>query len=176
VTARSVAALRRALAPTALLSGGLGVLGAVGVLWLVLSGPLHLALIVFMTGSMTPTAPTGSLAVSQTVAAGELRAGDIVTVPREGGEKVVTHRIVEIEHLPGGDARLLLQGDGNATPDALPDVVASAPRVVAVVPGAGTLVTSLREPQNLMILTLIAALVVGRAFWPSDDRGRPTWT
>ncbi len=71
--------------------------------------------LIFLSGSMSPAIPAGSLGLARTTDADDLEVGDIVTVPTNG--TFVTHRIVEITHAPG-KATLLLRGDGNRVADA----------------------------------------------------------
>src|SRR6478672_13379767 len=51
---------------------------------------------VFLSGSMSPTIPAGSLALTRPVPAADLRPGDVVAAPL--GDELVTHRIVAITH------------------------------------------------------------------------------
>jgi len=55
---------RRSRAARDIVIAVFGVVGAATVLWLVASWVLGLSLIVFATGSMSPTMPTGALAVT----------------------------------------------------------------------------------------------------------------
>ncbi len=55
----------------------------------------NVTLIMFKTGSMEPTIPTGSLAVVQEIPASEVAVGDIVTVDRPG-QLPVTHRVTSV--------------------------------------------------------------------------------
>ena len=57
-------------------------------------------LLVFESGSMTPTVDTGGLALTRTVAASDLAIGDIVSVTPAADQRV-THRIVGIEKRGG---------------------------------------------------------------------------
>lgn len=68
------------------------------------------------SGSMEPTIHTGQFILTKQVTASELRPGDIVTVQRGPGERLVTHRVIEVTSgALGSDIRL--QGDANSSPD-----------------------------------------------------------
>lgn len=152
-----------------------GAVGILVVLWLVFSWMFSLSVIVFVTGSMTPTMPTGTAAVVRTVPAAELRVGDVVTVDRSSGGTPVTHRIVAVEPAAASAERTLtLKGDDNAFPDRARYVVAEAGRVVASFPGVGSAVLALRSPVAMIAITVSAALVAAWGFWPSRrDRAAP---
>ena len=73
--------------------------------------------VIITTGSMTPTAPTGSLLVA--APADRLGPGDILVMRRDG-RATVTHRIIEIEYNASGDPYAVTRGDANAEIDAAP--------------------------------------------------------
>jgi signal peptidase len=58
-------------------------------------------IIIFSTGSMTPTTPGGSLAVTVPIAARDIAVGDVISAPRAGDGALVTHRVVSIDHEKG---------------------------------------------------------------------------
>lgn len=154
--------------------GAFGIIGAVMALWLLLSPALGLAIVVFRTGSMAPTAPQGAAAVVQRVPAVELALGEVVTVDRGPGSLPVTHRIVGIESPPDRpDLRLLqLQGDANRTPDAQPYAVTEAQRMLIAVPGAGTALAVLQRPATMLWLSVLVAALVAWAFWPLPEQAQ----
>ena len=147
-----------------------GTLGILAVVWLLVSWIFSLSVIVFVTGSMAPTMPTGTGAVIQTVPASELRVGDVVTVPRSLSGTPVTHRIVAIDDVPGNtDARsLVLRGDANTIDDPAPYVVEDARRVVVGAPGAGWVVIAAKTPAAMAGITLVVAGAVAWALWPTS--------
>jgi signal peptidase len=162
-----------------------GLAGLVVIAWTVLSRVLGLSLVVLMTGSMAPTMPTGSAAVLlDGVPAAELRAGDVVKVPRPGYELPVTHRIVavgpvtgEVERLSVGvdpadpaARQLVLQGDANASVDPLPYVVTEADRVLVAAPYLGYANRLLHTPIVLAGLIGTVLLVLVGTSLPSADR------
>jgi signal peptidase len=148
----------------------LGVIAALG---------FHITLIMFKTGSMSPTIPTGSLAVVHEIPAPEIRVGDVVTVDRDG-QLPVTHRVTSVEG--SGETRTItLRGDANPTDDVAPYVVSSVRVVWIAFPGWANVVVWLSNPVVLGALTLSATTLVTWAFWPRVDghgrrraRRRPT--
>lgn len=146
--------------------------GVVCVVLVVLALTAHITLIMFRTGSMSPTIPAGSVAVVQQIPAAEVAVGDVVTVDRPG-KLPVTHRVREIA--PGATAaeRLLtLRGDANAQDDAEPYPVTKVRIVRFAIPGLAPVIVSLGNPLVLGGITLAAALLVGWAFWPRGARDR----
>ncbi|NGZ99691.1 hypothetical protein G5V59_02915 [Nocardioides sp. W3-2-3] len=82
----------------------------------------------------------------------------------------VTHRVVAISSAENGHARLTLQGDTNATPDAETYVVRTADRVAFGVPGAGYVLSAASTPAGLLLggLLVVGAVVLG--FRPQGPR------
>lgn len=60
---------------------------------------LNVTLVMFKTGSMAPTIPTGSLALVREIAAPEIRVGDVVTVSRTDALPI-THRVTSVTSGP----------------------------------------------------------------------------
>ncbi|NYD68727.1 signal peptidase I [Agromyces atrinae] len=150
-----------------------GSLGIIAVVWFAVSAALSLSIVVFVTGSMAPTMPTGTAAIVQTVAASELAVGDVVTVTRPDTGTQVTHRIVAIDPAASSDERALtLRGDDNVNPDRDRYVVSETGRVVATLPGAGAIALALRSPLAMTAITLGAALVVAWGLWPRRESRR----
>ena len=112
---------------------------------------------VVLSGSMSPSIPAGSLAVSRAVSATELHTGDVVTVT--DGDRHVTHRIVAVDH-DGASATLQLKGDANPRADEQSHVVRSAPRVVASAPHVGRVVAWLSRPPGVFVFAGYAALLL----------------
>lgn len=149
-----------------------GCLGILTVAWLVASAVWGLGIIVFMTGSMSPTLPTGAAAITQTVDAADLAVGDVVTVRRPGNGAQVTHRIVDIQPVAGDpQARsLTLRGDANDSADLRPYVVTSAARVLVGAPVAGSIITAAKAPAAMLGGSVLVAAVIAWALWPSSPR------
>jgi signal peptidase len=156
-----------------------GLCGLLCLLWVGASLAFGVSIVVFTTGSMAPTMPTGSAALVRPVAAADLSVGDVVTVQREGTRLPITHRIVSISRERGAgpdagrdatSARLLvLRGDANDVNDPFPYRVTQAQLVVAAVPGLGSLIVAARTPLATAAMTLVVAALVAWAFWPSRE-------
>ncbi|MEV8273313.1 signal peptidase I [Microbacterium sp. NPDC077184] len=149
-----------------------GCLGILTVAWLAASAVWSLGIIVFVTGSMAPSLPTGAAAVTQTVEASDLAVGDIVTVRRPDANVQVTHRIVDIAPVVANpDARsLTLQGDANENADLKPYVVTEAARVLAGAPGIGWVIIWAKTPAVMLGGAVLVAFVVAWALWPAPAR------
>lgn len=150
--------------------------------WFVYSLTTGATLVIFRTGSMSPTIPQGSLAISVPVEAEEIRVGDVVTVKRPDQDLPVTHRVVEIrepgdpalsEPIPPEARSLIMQGDANATVDRLPYVVIEARKVVFSVPHVGHGLMLLQSSLGLGVMTLIAGTLTIWAFWPKKPEPTP---
>lgn len=144
--------------------------GVVCILAVIASVFLQVSLIMFSTGSMSPTIPAGSVAVVRQVPAGQVRVGDVVTVDRPG-ELPITHRIVAIRPVGNGTMALTLRGDANRENDQAPYIVSHVRLVLASVPGAASVIVFASNPVVLGTVTIAAALLVGWAFWPHGPDG-----
>jgi signal peptidase len=132
----------------------------------------HVTLIMFKTGSMEPTIPTGSLAVVHQIPADEARVGDIVTVDRPG-LLPITHRVTSVTPVGSGETSITLRGDANPTDDVAPYVVKTVRVVWTWVPGWARVVVWFSNPLVLGGLTVGATALVTWAFWPrATGRGR----
>jgi signal peptidase len=142
-------------------------IGGVICILLVLATVLfHVTLIMFKTGSMEPTIPTGSLAVVHEIPASQIDVGQIVTVDRPG-QLPVTHRVTSVTG--SGDTRTItLRGDANPTDDVAPYVVGTVREVWTWVPGWAQVVVWFSNPVVLGGLTFGATALVTWAFWPRD--------
>lgn len=119
-------------------------------------------LLIFRSGSMSPTIETGALALAREVPAPNLQIGDVVSVRTDSGARV-THRIVAMDRI-GGETDLELRGDSNRTSDPQRYLVADADRVVASVPWLGFAAAWIASPVGLFLLGLYAALLLGVLF------------
>ncbi|MEQ1736742.1 MAG: signal peptidase I [Rhodoglobus sp.] len=140
--------------------------GAVCILVVIAAVGFQVTLIMFKTGSMEPTIPTGALAVVHEVPADQIAVGDIVTVDRPG-QLPVTHRVTSIAGT--GDTRTItLRGDANEMDDAAPYVVDSVRVVWWWIPGWAQVIVWFSHPVVLGTLTLGATGLVTWAFWPRE--------
>lgn len=138
----------------------------------------NITLIMFKTGSMSPTIPTGALAVVRQIPADTVEVGDVVTVDREG-KLPVTHRVVAAETiLETGVTVLEMKGDANADADPGLYQVTEVRKVLWSVPGLARVIVYFSNPYFLGAITLSMATLVVAVFWPrermiSDDEERP---
>jgi signal peptidase len=122
------------------------------------------SVILFSTGSMTPTIPAGSAALVREIPASEVEVGDIVTVDRPDALPI-THRVVAIEGT-GAVRELTLRGDANPTDDPFPYSVSHVREVIFSVPGIASAIDAAGNPVPLATVTVLMAGLVTWAFWP----------
>ncbi|UOE24777.1 S26 family signal peptidase [Agromyces soli] len=146
--------------------------GAVCIALVVAALAFNITIMLFATGSMSPTIPAGSAALVREIPAGEVQLGDVVTVERDG-RLPVTHRVVGVDASPSGDGErraLTLRGDANPVDDPSPYDVATVRIVLWSVPGVAGVITALQQPIVLGGLTLGLTALVLWAFWPRGPR------
>lgn len=144
--------------------------GVICIVLVILAFTAQVTLIMFRTGSMSPTIPAGSVAVVQRVPVSEIEIGDVVTVDRDG-ELPVTHRVTSIA--PGSDPEeriITMRGDANASDDPFPYTVSSVRIVLFSIPGIATVIVGMGNPVVLGALTVAATTLVVWAFWPRSGR------
>ncbi|MBH0130594.1 signal peptidase I [Salinibacterium sp. NK8237] len=143
--------------------------GALCILLVVIAAVFNITLIMFATGSMSPTIPAGSLAVVKQIPASEVQVGDIVTVDRVDALPI-THRVTSVSAAADNDARsITMRGDANELADPAPYIVTSARIVLFSVPQLAYAVTAISSPLVLGLITLAATTLVTWAFWPRDE-------
>jgi len=110
--------------------------------------------VVLTSGSMTPTAPVGSIVIARPV--DRVEVGDILVMSNEA-RATVTHRVVELEIADNGQLFAITRGDANSEIDAAPYAI-DGPELVGrwVVPELGNALLWLGSP-------LIGLVVVGGA-------------
>ncbi|QNG20198.1 signal peptidase I [Rhodococcus triatomae] len=149
----------------------LNVLAAAGVVCIaavICAVVFNYSLIMFKTGSMSPTIPQGSLALVREIPATDVQVGDVITVDRPG-QLPVSHRVIEVHPQTGGEVLVAMQGDDNPNPDPGMYRVSTVREVVWHVPGLARGVVWLSDPRVLASLTIAAAGLVLWAFWPRRD-------
>jgi signal peptidase I len=129
-----------------------------------------------LSGSMTPTLPVGSVAVSTPERLEQVRVGQVITFAAPvGSHSVETHRVIQV--VSGGPHPVVrTQGDGNATPDPWLARLDTGRvwRVRAVVPMLGTGIHLLRSrgahvASVLLAPALLAILSLAWIWRPSGD-------
>lgn len=151
---------------SSILIGVVGTLGGLALLWQVIAWLCGLSLVIIVTGSMSPAMPPGTLAVVQHVEAADIRADDVVTVPRNDSDVPVTHRVVAVEANGDGTAVLTLRGDANPIDDPEPYIVADAQRVVAALTWLGPAAGWLLSPFVRIGFVMLVAVAIVLALWP----------
>ena len=148
--------------------------GAVCIALVVAALAFNVSIMLFATGSMSPSIPAGSAALVREIPVGEVRLGDVVTVDRPG-KLPVTHRVVGIADSSTGDAdhrALTLRGDANPVDDPAPYDVATVRIVLWSVPGIASVIEWFGDPIVLGSLTVAIAALVMWTFWPREPRRR----
>lgn len=148
----------------------LAVLGVICIAATIAAFTLNISLIMFKTGSMSPTIPAGSLAIVREIPASEIQVGDVTTVAREEGQLPVTHRVTTVTPIGGGAYSIEMKGDANDSPDAHPYEVTEVKKVLWSVPGLAHVVAKVSQPIYMVGITLAAALLVVWSFWPRTPK------
>lgn len=118
-----------------------------------------------LTGSMAPSIEPGDVVVSTPLAVSDVEVGMVITyhIPIDD-HRVVTHRVIEVDHTADGTVSVRTQGDANDAPDPWTAVLSgdTAYQVQAVVPEIGTAITALRDPVvNKVLVYGAPALLAG---------------
>ncbi len=139
--------------------------GAVCLVAVVLAVAFNITLILFKTGSMSPTIPAGSLAVVREIPAADIKIGDVVTVDRPG-KLPITHRIQSVAPAEGAARTITMKGDANAEADPAPYVVERVRIVLWSVPGLAYPLAAAATPVVLGATTVCVAALVSWVLWP----------
>lgn len=155
----------------------LNVAAAGGLLCIVLVAlafTMNMTLIMFKTGSMTPTIPAGSVALVQEIPASDMVIGDVVTVDRPD-KLPVTHRVTSIEPAGSDESRTFtMRGDANPIEDADPYTATDVRIVRGHVPELASVIVWFSHPFVLGVITLAASGLVTWAFWPRIENTHET--
>lgn len=143
------------------------VLGGLCMVATVLALTLGLRPMIFETGSMTPTIPTGSLGLGHSVPATSVRPGDVVSIVRDDGVRV-THRAEAVSAPTGNSVTFTLRGDANNIADPRSYTVTEVQRVVGTVPFLGYVAAWLKNPYTLALEALAALFLLTVAFAPKQ--------
>lgn len=150
---RAAARIHRAASVVLNVAAIIGVACAVAGL---VAAAMGLRPVVLVSGSMTPTMPTGTIVVTRPIAGEDVRVGDVLTVPRGDGTELVTHRVTDIEYVDGHWSAEL-KGDANRSVDPHRYDVTEARVAIAHVPKMGRLLGPQFAP---MLIAGTAALVI----------------
>lgn len=115
-------------------------------------GPAGFGLVAIASGSMEPALPAGALAL--VVAQDTYEVGEVVTY-RSAQGALVTHRIVAVE-----DKDVVAQGDANNVADEPVPMGDVEGKVVAFVPGVGSVALWAKRPYAVPVLVAAAAAVL----------------
>lgn len=171
---------------------GVYLLAGLGVLSLVLLGLglwWNMGLVMFRTGSMEPTIPTGSVALVQPVDPDQLAIGDVITVETQDMDISVTHRVTAVndaddlswaatEHgvdpaavQNGQVAVIRMQGDANEVEDPRPYIVADGEidAVLGHLPGLAHPLQWLAQREVQLVFAAALAAGIAWAFWPRKE-------
>ncbi|GGG24157.1 hypothetical protein GCM10007304_42510 [Rhodococcoides trifolii] len=146
--------------------------GIVCIALVVMAFVFNVSLIMFKTGSMSPTIPTGSLAVVRQVPAESVVPGDVVTVDRVG-DLPVTHRVVRTTPASNGETFLELKGDANKYEDPAGYNVTEVRKVLWSVPELAKAIVWLSNPFVLGGITIAMTILVVAVFWPRTPKPHP---
>lgn len=142
----------------------LWLLAAVGLLCVLIWGATsagYIKPLIVISGSMEPGIMTGDLLIDVPVDTATLEVGDVVSLPSELTDNLVTHRIEKIVHLGGGEYRISMKGDNNDFSDALDYTVGQTVWQPTVqLDGWGSVVQRLTTPPVAvpLVVGLIALL------------------
>ena len=128
-----------------------------------------------LTGSMAPAIEPGDVVVSTPIDVTDVEVGMVISyhIPIDD-RRVVTHRVIDVQHAADGTVTVQTQGDANDSPDPWTAVLTgdTAYQMQAVVPEIGTAITALRDPVvNKALVYGAPALLAG---WMLLAIWRPT--
>ncbi|MEU2351138.1 signal peptidase I [Modestobacter sp. NPDC049651] len=144
------------------------VVGALALFALVAVGPhvLHYRTLTMLTGSMTGTIDVGDVAVVTPLPVADVQPGMVISyhIPVDD-HRLVTHRVVTVEHGDAGTVTVETKGDANESADPWKATLRgdTAWQVRGVVPHVGTAIQWLRAP--VVSQTLVYGVPVLLAGW-----------
>ena len=118
-----------------------------------------------LTGSMAPGIEPGDVVVSTPIDVADVEVGMVISyhIPIDD-HRVVTHRVIDVQHSADGTVTVQTQGDANESPDPWTAVLSgeTAYEMVAVVPEVGNAIAALRDPLvNKVLVYGAPALLAG---------------
>lgn len=121
----------------------------------VLPMPMGYGAAVVLTGSMEPTIQADDLII---VAERPVYAENEIVV-YQSGSVLVVHRVIDIT-----DGMVTTQGDANQAADEPVELSAIKGKVIAIIPGMGTLARILKTPAATIALLVCAVLMMEASF------------
>ena len=143
--------------------------GVVCIIAVICAFVFNISLIMFKTGSMSPTIPAGSLAIVREIPASDVRVGDVTTIDRDN-QLPVTHRVVAVEPAGGDEYTIRMKGDANDEEDPYPYTESTVRKVMFSLDGVGMWVAKIQNPKVMAVSTVIMAVFVTWVFWPRKER------
>ncbi|MFC8190441.1 signal peptidase I [Cellulomonas sp. NPDC057328] len=129
--------------------------------------------LVVVSGSMEPAIMTGDLLVAVPHPTAELQVGDVATLPDERADRLVTHRVVSVEHVGGGRWEVRMKGDANVSADGGAYVVGDTVwQPAARIGGGGYVLTALTRPQVAVPVGVAFAALLGLSLLPARPERR----
>ena len=130
-----------------------------------------------LTASMSPGIDPGDVVISTPLAVTDVTEGMVISyhIPIDD-HRVVTHRVIDVQHGADGTVTVQTKGDANDHPDPWAAVLQgdTAYQVQAVIPAVGHLIGALRTPALNHALvygapTLLAAWMLLTIWRPADE-------
>lgn len=173
--------VRKYVTEAALTIGALA--GLLCVITAIASVTFGLSPLVFRSDSMSPAIDVGDVAISRSVPATDVSAGDIVSVSRPDGTRI-THRVVSIDSVVGNSTTMTLRGDANSINDPEPYTVKTVDRVLFHIPELGYVLSWFANPYTWAIAALLTLGLLWATFRPEhlphktnpSDRAAPSST
>ena len=128
-----------------------------------------------LTGSMAPAIEPGDVVVSTPIDVADVEVGMVISyhIPIDD-RRVVTHRVIDVQHAADGTVTVQTQGDANQSPDPWTAVLTgdTAYQMQAVVPEIGHVVTVLRNSTLSILFVELFPVAIG--VWMLVGIWRPT--
>jgi len=127
--------------------------------------------LVDVSGSMAPAIDAGDVVLDRATAPADLARGQVATIPDPLSGRLITHRVVSVAR-QDGRVVVVTRGDANDAAERwvlAPD--APVRRVVARIPLAGRVVTSLADPRLRIALAALGAGLLALALLPATALG-----
>ncbi|SFK96014.1 signal peptidase I, partial [Geodermatophilus ruber] len=130
-----------------------------------------------LTGSMAPAIDPGDLLITTPLDVADVTEGMIITyhIPIDD-RRIVTHRVISVDHAADGTVTVHTKGDANDHADPWTAILLgdTAYQVQAVIPEAGHLIAALRTPWLSQALvygapTLLAGWLLLTIWRPTKD-------